>query len=395
VVLGCPTPLAYLWDEVVANLRKKVAHFDLSYFYDTAVADPQDRKRYKTEEQLGDLADWVLIKGCYDCGIITNIGYKHLDYIRDMRNWASAAHPNQYTLTGLQLATWLETCIKEVIAVAPGGLVVEVKRLLANLRTQTLSAADVAAVEQSVAKLPDDLMSALLRSAFGLYCDPAQDARVRQNVQFVAKSLWKHAPEDAKFDVGIKHSNYSANADVQRKTFAHDFLEIVDGLAYLPESELALELSTKVKALYNAHYGWSNFHTEPPIARDLQKLVPNTGVVPTAVLDDYVKTLVLAKLGRTSGVAINGEPIYDELISRFADPQIRTFLKKVVVSTDVENKANTSMLAARLRAIAATLIPRAVHAPQKAALAYIFGLADPQVPKLAMDSKYKALLARL
>ena len=46
---------------------------------------------------------------------ITQLGYKHLDYIRDMRNHASAAHPNHNEITGLQLASWLETCIQEVI----------------------------------------------------------------------------------------------------------------------------------------------------------------------------------------------------------------------------------------------------------------------------------------
>lgn len=38
------------------------------------------------------LDDWELVKGCKDTGIITQIGFKHLDYIRDMRNHASAAH---------------------------------------------------------------------------------------------------------------------------------------------------------------------------------------------------------------------------------------------------------------------------------------------------------------
>jgi len=33
-----------------------------------------------------------------------------------MRNWASAAHPNQNQITGLQLIGWFETCTKEVIA---------------------------------------------------------------------------------------------------------------------------------------------------------------------------------------------------------------------------------------------------------------------------------------
>ncbi|NES06504.1 MAG: hypothetical protein F6K22_29025 [Okeania sp. SIO2F4] len=52
-----------------------------------------------------------------------------IDYIRDMRNHASAAHPNHNEITGLQLASWLETCIQEVIGKEPEGAVIEVKKL--------------------------------------------------------------------------------------------------------------------------------------------------------------------------------------------------------------------------------------------------------------------------
>ncbi len=62
-------------------------------------------------------------------GILTDIGYRHLDYIRNMRNYASAAHPNQNQLTGFQLIAWLETCIREVLSREPQGGVVEVRKL--------------------------------------------------------------------------------------------------------------------------------------------------------------------------------------------------------------------------------------------------------------------------
>ena len=108
--------LNFLWDETVLHLRNKVISFDLNYFYDTVETDPSKRSKLKDEDDLVEISEWELIKGCKDIGILSDIGYKHLDYIRDMRNWASAAHPNQNQLSGLQLITWLETCIKEVIA---------------------------------------------------------------------------------------------------------------------------------------------------------------------------------------------------------------------------------------------------------------------------------------
>ena len=57
------------------------------------------RSKFKDESNLNKLDDWVLVKGCRETGIISDIGYKHLDYIRDMRNHASTAHPNHNELT--------------------------------------------------------------------------------------------------------------------------------------------------------------------------------------------------------------------------------------------------------------------------------------------------------
>jgi hypothetical protein len=55
-----------------------------------------------------------------------------------MRNYASAAHPNQVQLTGLQLADWLETCIREVITLPPDWIAAHTGRLLANIRSHAM-----------------------------------------------------------------------------------------------------------------------------------------------------------------------------------------------------------------------------------------------------------------
>lgn len=104
--------LNYLWNETIVSLRKKVVNFDLEYFLESVINDVERRKKFKSPEDLNKMEDWELIKGCQSTGILSDLGYKHLDYIRDMRNWVGASHPNQNQLTGLQLLSWLETCIK-------------------------------------------------------------------------------------------------------------------------------------------------------------------------------------------------------------------------------------------------------------------------------------------
>ncbi|MDH8318895.1 hypothetical protein QIG98_27845, partial [Klebsiella pneumoniae] len=68
---------------------------DIDYFYDSIVTDTKRRDKLKTIDDLVNIEEWELVKGCHLTGLLSDIGFKHLDYIRDMRNWASAAHPNQ------------------------------------------------------------------------------------------------------------------------------------------------------------------------------------------------------------------------------------------------------------------------------------------------------------
>lgn len=129
--------LNYLWDETIKQLRIRVINGDIKYFYDVVISDER-RKQFTSAEDLLKLDDFDLIKGALEIGLITQIGYKHLDFIRYMRNWASAAHPNQAELTGLNLISWLEICIKEVIATPPSSIQVKIGQLLANIKSEVI-----------------------------------------------------------------------------------------------------------------------------------------------------------------------------------------------------------------------------------------------------------------
>lgn len=185
--------LNFLWDETIANLRQKVARFDLEYFFNSVVTDTDRRREFRSAEDLVKLEDWDLIRGCRLTGVLSDIGFKHLDYIRDMRNWASAAHPNQNELSGLQLVSWLETCIREVLAKVPEGPVIEIKRLLINVRTIQLTAADVPPITTHIERLPPDLATSLLRTLFGMYTDPDMSAIAKNNISLIAPAVWLQA----------------------------------------------------------------------------------------------------------------------------------------------------------------------------------------------------------
>lgn len=337
--------LNYLWNETIVNLRNKVARFDLEYFYDSALGNSKKRSEFKTEEDLIKLEDWELIRGCHETGIITDIGFKHLNYIRDMRNFASAAHPNHTHLTGFQLLGWLDTCIREVLAKEPTGPVLTIRTLLENIRNERFSPRDSTPIIVSIQTLPQDLVNSLLKALFGMYTEERLDVTVRNNINLIAESAWNQSNEATKNEIALKYAYFSANAEIGKRNLAKQFLTVVSGLGYLTEDQLAIDIKESLDSLLSSHTGFNNFYTEEPHAKTLSKYIPNTGGIPSSVRAYYVKVIVICKMGNSYGVSYSAEPYYDTMIEKFQTTEIIELLrllndKEIVVLIDSENRAN-------------------------------------------------------
>jgi hypothetical protein len=386
--------LNFLWDETVANLRAKVARFDLAYFYDSLFADPDRRREFATEEDLVQLDDQQLISGCKNIGVLSDLGFRHLNYIRDMRNWASAAHPNQAELSGLQLVGWLDTCIREVLGREPSAPAIEVKQLLHNVRTQVLAAADVVPVAARLPALPPEIVSSLLRAIAGMFSDPDMAVGAKNNIRLIAPVVWQHAPEQARRDVGLKYSRFATNLDVQRRDAVHEFLTVVGGLAYLAPDALALEITERVQALENAHFGFSNFHNEPVPARALAATIPENGAIPDVVRADYVRVLTLAHIGNPYGVSWSADTQYRRLIAIFQEPEIKQFARLVQDAT-VSSRLQYGDPAARFRELAGELRQRTADPYTQQALDVIINSTPPQLANIGRTAPMREALGRL
>ncbi len=387
--------LNFLWNETISNLREKVARFDLVYFLDSVVTDSKRRSAFRSADDLNKLEDWELIRGCLDTGIISEIGYKHLDYIRDMRNHASAAHPNQNQLTGLQVVSWLETCIKEVLSKEPEGGVIEVRKLLHSLRTESLVAGDAGPIADSLARLPDDLTRSLLRAIFGMFTDVATAATTRNNILLIGQPLWAVCSDESRYEAGIKHETFAVNGEAARRSLAHQFLEAVDGLSYLPPNALAVEIERAVADLWRVHNGFNNFRNEPAYARLLAQRIPPTGRIAVGVEREYVKVLLMARIGNGYGVSIEAEPIYEDLISRWSERHMILFVRLIAEDREVASRLQLSLCAGNVKLLAGTLQARAANRLVQHALELIAGTPDEQVARLRDRSDFKQAVAAI
>jgi hypothetical protein len=305
--------LNYLWDETILQIRRRVSKYDLEFFYDNTVGGER-RSRFTDENDLVDLQDSELIRGAKEIGLISEIGFQHLEFINYMRNWASAAHPNQAEITGLQLIAWLETCIREVITLPLNATTIRIKELLSNIRRNALSIDDAEQITLFFERIPKDQTHNLILAFFGIYTRPETDQSLKTNINLLSDRLWQQLNDSSKNEIGLKYANFAAHGVTPQKELAREFIEIVNGQSYIPDDLRVVEIVTALEDLMRSHRGFNNFYNEPAFARELKRVVGDYSKVPKSIEEKYILNLVEVFLSNGHGVASSANTIYEELI---------------------------------------------------------------------------------
>lgn len=208
--------LNYLWDETILQIRKRVAQYDIDYFFDNVVKGDK-RRELKNEDDLVKINDYDLIRGAKEIGLISDLGFKHLEYINYMRNWASAAHPNNSQITGLQLVSWLETCIKEVIILPISNVTIRIKQLLQGIKGLPISDTEAEEISLFMVDLTQEQINNLASGFFGIYVKTETETQVHQNINKLLPKIWDRVSEDVKYSFGLKYAYFTANNNREEK----------------------------------------------------------------------------------------------------------------------------------------------------------------------------------
>lgn len=312
--------LNYIWDETVLHLRKRVEVYDLEYFYEIAVSADK-RKDLKTIDDISKLTDDELLKGSLKIDLISETGYRNMDLVRYIRNNASAAHPNQLNITGLKLTSMAEDCLREVISTPIPPAAIEVQKLLENVKTTTMTLGDAKDVSVHFSGMGPNRTQRLVEGLFGIFYKRETVESVRQNIRLLVPMLWPYVDESTRKSFGLRHAYFSANNNTVEKNFAKEFLSVVDGLRYITDQHRAIDVSTILEELKNAHEGLNNFYNEVLPARRLRSIVGNPASIPSGIEAKYISSLVDVFLTNGYGVARSSNEIYLELIKDFTPRQ--------------------------------------------------------------------------
>lgn len=357
--------LNYLWDETIRDLRRRVEAYDLPYFFDLAVGPASERRKKLTAaEDLSRVEDQELILAANRMGLLSDAGYRQLDLVRYMRNHASAAHPNQVELRALQLLGYLEACIAEVMTLRPNDLVIEIKRLLANIKTTKLNASDVRVMSGTLDSLPGDQADNLGNGLFGIYTRTDTDNQTRGNVRLLLPELWPHLSEETKRQFGIKAGRYRINHQQDEAQFARELLDTADASSYLPDTLRVPEIDEALDALLTAHHGWSNFAAEGSPARHIAQILGDPPDVPLDIRRKYVKTLVYVFLTNGYGESWDANTVYVELIKNFDTTQARVALS-LFTDKDIINRLHQELSERKFRELLDLIDSKIVSKPRR------------------------------
>lgn len=320
--------LNYLWNETIAELRKRVSRYDLKFFFDVAVKHQDKRKEFQDEQDLQLLTDFDLLAACLSIGLISDIGHRKLNHIRDMRNHSSAAHPNHTEITGLELASFLRQCIDYVIVLDLPSGTVEIRALLNTIRTTTFTQEQASITAKFFSELPPQQTEALAKGLFGLNLDSGSIQTTRDNTRLLWPPLWNELEPSAKFAFGTRIATYLANGDHKSATVAREIYDTgSDAGAFLPDNVRLPELDDAIEQLRTAHRGWDNFRNEYSPARRLSNLIGEIGDIPEAISTELVKAIVEVYLGNAYGISDASQQYYISIIKGFGRDEAVTAMK--------------------------------------------------------------------
>ena len=283
------------------------------------------REFYKSEDDLPGIKDSVLLDTCKKVELISDVVHKKLTHILTMRNDIAASHPNVEMIGGFELLGWLQVCINDVLEDNFSESAIKIKALIDNLKTtkSLIDDSTLASINTAIADLSLAHANNMLITIFGMFLDDKTEAITKKNIAKLAPSVWYAAGENVKHNIGIKLEGYKNNLHEDKHQGGLLFLEIVDGLSYQTKSAKTLKIDDLFDQLWDARYGWDNFHHEAPIVREIQSYIKKSEDIPEERINKIAKTLMVCRVGKgisySNGVSPYAKPSYDQLLGLFDD----------------------------------------------------------------------------
>ena len=285
----------YFWNLTIFDLYTKIMAYGVEYF---SSAINWSGKPLRTVDDLKEVKDYEIINGAHTLSIIPDEAFFYLQQCREIRNHFSTAHYPMGEIDILETFNFIKNCIKYGLThdlPAPG---IQIKDLIQRLSLEKLNKGEE--ILEMINQQAQKVKGPILHSFFKSYIQQGCDANLKHNIRLLAPSLWEGTSDDVKTAIAHKYASIKDMKDSDTETEALDFLKLVNGVSFIPETYRDILFTKSAKRLIDAHFDWDNFYSEPGYARELRNLGSE---IPTTSLRTYVKAIVLSFIGNGYGEA--------------------------------------------------------------------------------------------
>ena len=363
--------VAYFWGTVEAALRNKVLAYGIEYF-GSAVNKPDLR----TEEDLREeVKAHELIDGCFALGIIGAEAHFYLHHCREIRNKFSMAHEALGELDRLETFNFIKNCVKYCLCFEPPAPGFSVRDLIQSLSAGSIQPEEAVALIQAQSSR---IYGPLLHSFFSQWIEPACPAQLKAAIKEIAPQLWKWCTDDVRSSVAQRFASLRDRTSADASREAQRFLQIVDGISYIPRTLRFAMFNYYARNLIDAYSGWENFYSEPEYARALREL--GLDVPPEAAVT-YAKAVVLSFVGNSYGHAWGAESYNREMLEGASASVVNAVFNVLQRDSLVVATLQHSGPAARLKALMELLREKALTPQQRKVMEFVMSSATTQIQR--------------
>lgn len=383
-----------IWNEVVLALHKIVIAYGLDIFFDKAVGTAQ-RGLYKDEKDLFSIKDRVLLENCKKLELISEITFKKLAHILDMRNDIGISHPTEMQVNAYELLGWVNTCIQEVLLGQPSADAIQVKSLIGNLKeyTQVVDQRWIDMATPKIQALPTRHCDSIIRTFFALYVAPDTDATLLKNISLLAPIVWPLTTDEEKDRLGITLAGYNNNLKKKQHDKGIEFFSLVKGNNHREINDRIVNLDRLASRLKNAHYSYDNYFHEGEIMEEIMTYITTAEDIPPKVASQLTHAIVLARLGRglsyKGGVSPSAKPYYDKYME-IVGPKFAPLVMIELASPEAQRKMEKTNARSAAIELLTALKKTLINSRQGEAIEYLLQHI-PQSPGAIYNKEFKQI----
>jgi len=324
----------YVWNLAMYDIQKKIVAYGIEYF---SSAINWDGKPLNTLDDLREVKDYQLITGAFGLGIIPNEAHFFLQQSREIRNNFSSAHFPMGELDKFETFNFIKNCIKYVLTFDLPVRGLQIKELIENLTIERLDSIDE--INAIISSQSEKIYGPIIHNLFSNFIKQDCDPNLKYNIKQISPNLWDLISDDIKSSIASK---FASLRDIKGKDGANEaleFLKIVDGIDYIPDTFKEIIFKKHSQALLDAHFGWDNFYHETGYARELASLGKN---VPISSIYTYVKAVLFSYLGNSYGSSGGADEYTSKMILDFSQTAIRIIFNLLENDIDMSRKLSSS-----------------------------------------------------